>query len=90
MSFEIAYKLGQLRAGLDGELAQKMDEIVELMKKEESAPKDTISIPFIQDGHQQKWNEPQIAERFTYTSTADGTAEAHLAADNQETFGVKL
>lgn len=87
MSFEIAYKLGQLRAGLDGELAQKMDEIVELMKKEESAPRDTISIPFIrQDDYSQTSNIPQ--KREFYCST--GTAEAHLAADNAETFGVKL
>ena len=87
MSFEIAYKMGQLRAKLDGDNAALMDEIVELAKKEESATKDVVSIPFI--------STPQKTNMNDWTVTCavpkeERSIEASIAADNPETFGPRL
>lgn len=87
MSFEIAYKMGQLRAKLDGDNAVLMDEIVELAKKEESARNGSVSIPFI--------STPKKTDMDDWTITcavpkAEQSVEASMAADNPETFGPRL
>ena len=88
--FEIAYKMGQLRARLDGENAQLMDEIVELEKKEEAKRDGTVEIPLVTGA---KRYEPDKPAGWTITCSKDDiniNQDAVLAADNPETFGVKL
>ena len=71
MSFEIAYKMGQLRAKLDGDNAALMDEIVELARKEESATKDVVSIPFISTPQKTKMDDwtPWVGKRASQGRT---------------------
>lgn len=88
MSFEIAYKMGQLRAKLDGDNAALMDEIVELAKKEESAPNGTVSIPFISTP-QKDTNINDWTIRCAVPKE-NASVEASMAADNPETFGPRL
>lgn len=87
MSFEIAYKMGQLRAKLDGDNAALMDEIVELAKKEESAPNGTVSIPFISTPQKTNMNDWTIT---CAVPKAEQSVKASLAADNAETFSTRL
>lgn len=64
MNFKVAYKLGMLRAKLEGESAQLCDEIVDLIEKDEN--KDGyVNIPFI--------NDPLIQRKDTITPTLDLT-----------------
>ena len=84
--FEIAYKMGQLRARLDGEEGKLMDEIVELEKKEEAKRNGTVEIPLVTG-----YNPAERPDGWKITcSTSADSAEENLAADNPETFGVKL
>lgn len=88
--FEIAYKMGQLRARLDGEEGKLMDEIVELEKQEEAKRNGTVEIPLVTGV---KRYEPDKPNEWTITSSKDDSninTDAVLAADNPETFGVKL
>ena len=89
--FEIAYKMGQLRARLDGEEGKLMDEIVELEKQEEAKRNGTVEIPFVTGV--KRYEPTDKPNEWTITCSKDDSninTDAVLAANNEETFGVKL
>lgn len=70
MNFKVAYKLGMLRAKLEGESAQLCDEIVDLIEKDEN--KDGyVSIPFVDDTLIQR--KDTITPTFDLTGTGDSS-----------------
>ena len=89
--FEIAYKMGQLRARLEGENAQLMDEIVELEKQEEAKRNGTVEIPLVTG--MKRYEPADKPAEWSITCSKDDSninQDAVLAANNEETFGVKL